>query len=78
MNPGEVVLVELPQLGGGPPKLRPALVLALRPGPLQDVLICGISTQLQDLQANWDESLSPHDSDFRVSGLHRVSAIRLS
>ena len=78
MNPGDVVLVELPQLGGGPPKLRPALVLALLPGPFQNVLICGISTQLQDLQPNWDESLGPQDGDFRGSGLHRVSAIRLS
>ena len=78
MNPGDVVLVELPQLGGGPPKWRPALVLAWLPGPFQNVLLCGISTQLQDLQSNWDESLSPKDGDFRVSGLHRVSAIRLS
>ena len=78
MSPGDVVLVELPQLRGGATKLRPALVLALLPGPFQNVLICGISTQLQDLQPNWDESLSPNDGDFRSSGLHRVSAIRLS
>lgn len=78
MSPGDVVLVELPQLRGGVTKLRPALVLALLPGPFQNVLICGISTQLQDLQPNWDESLSPNDGDFRRSGLHRVSAIRLS
>jgi mRNA interferase MazF len=78
MTPGDVVLVELPQLGGGAPKLRPALVLALLPGPFQNVLICGISTRLQDLQPNWDESLSQQDGDFPGSGLHRTSAIRLS
>jgi mRNA interferase MazF len=73
-----VVLIEVPQLGTSAPKLRPALVLALLPGSFQDTLICGISTQLHDLQPNWDELLSPNDSDFRASGLHRPSAIRLS
>jgi mRNA interferase MazF len=78
MHPGDVVLIELPQLAGGTPKLRPAMVLALLPGSFQNVLICGISTQLQDLQPDWDELLSPNDNDFRMSGVHRVSAIRLS
>jgi mRNA interferase MazF len=78
MKPGDVVLIRLPQVAGGPPKLRPALVLAKLPGPFQNVLICGISTQLQDLQADWDELVEPKDTDFSASGLHRVSAIRLS
>jgi len=78
MTPGDVVLIRLPQVGGGPPKLRPALVLGLLPGPFQNVLICGISTQLQDLQSAWDESIGPKDSDFAGSGLRRASAIRLS
>ncbi len=46
MRPGDVVLIQLPQVAGGPPKSRPALVLALLPGAYQNVLICGISTQL--------------------------------
>jgi mRNA-degrading endonuclease toxin of MazEF toxin-antitoxin module len=50
MKAGDVVLVKLPQFGGGPLKLRPALVLALLPAPFQNVLICGISTRLQDLE----------------------------
>jgi hypothetical protein len=50
MKPGHVVLIRLPQTTGGPAKLRPALVLAILPGPYQNVLICGISTQLQSLQ----------------------------
>ena len=50
MTPGDVVLIRLPQSTGGPSKLRPALVLAIMPGPYQNVLICGISTQLQNLQ----------------------------
>ncbi len=55
MKPGDVVLIRLPQAAGGPPKLRPALVLALLPGPFQSLLICGISTRLRDLEPDWDE-----------------------
>jgi hypothetical protein len=41
-------------------------------------LLCGISTQLHHLQVNWDELVESKDSDFRSSGLHRDSIIRLS
>jgi mRNA interferase MazF len=78
VNPGDVVLIPLPQLGGGPPKLRPALILALLPGPFQNLLICGISTQLANLQPNWDEVIQPGDPDFALSHLRHPSAIRLS
>ena len=73
-----MVLVSLAQTGGGPPKLRPALVLSLLPGPYQNVLICGISTHLHTLQPIWDELIQPSDADFKGSGLHRASSIRLS
>jgi mRNA interferase MazF len=59
MNPGDVVLIPLPQLGGGAAKLRPALLLTLLRGPYQNVLLCGISTQLHLIQANWDELIQP-------------------
>lgn len=78
MSPGEVVLISLPQLGGGGPKLRPALVLADLPGPYQNLLLCGISTQLQSFQANWDELIQPGDADYPSSALHHASVIRLS
>jgi mRNA interferase MazF len=78
MNPGDVVLIPLPQLGGGSPKLRPALVLAILPGPSQNRLVCGISSQLSQQQPNWDELIQPGDADFATSGLHRASVIRLS
>ena len=78
MKPGDVVLIQLPQVAGGPPKSRPALVLALLPGTYQNVLICGISTQLHDLQPDWDDKIEPSDADFSQSGLRRNSAIRLS
>lgn len=78
MNAGDVVLIRLPQFAGGVPKLRPALVLSHLPGPYQNILICGISTQLHQRQVNWDELLQPTDTDFAASGLHRTSVIRLS
>jgi mRNA interferase MazF len=78
VSPGDVVLIPLPQLGGAAPKLRPALFLADLPGPYQNLLLCGISTQVQQLQANWDELVEASDADFSSSGLHRPSVIRLS
>ena len=78
MNPGDVVLIPLPQIGGSEAKLRPALILALLPGPYQNVFLCGISTQLHLIQANWDELIQPGDGDFAGSGLHQASTIRLS
>ncbi|NUQ61796.1 MAG: type II toxin-antitoxin system PemK/MazF family toxin [Pirellulales bacterium] len=78
MNPGDVVLIPLQQAAGGAPKLRPALVLSRLPGAFQNVLICGISTRLRDLVDDWDELVRTADQDFRPSGLHHESAIRLS
>jgi mRNA interferase MazF len=55
----------------------PLLLIEL-PGPYQDLLLCGVSTQLQQLQSNWDELLQSGDTDFVTSGVHHPSAIRLS
>lgn len=77
MTEGDIALIRLPQTGGGA-KLRPALLLALLPGPYQNVLICGVSTRLAQLEADWDELIEPADADFAGSGLHRPSSIRLS
>ena len=76
MKAGDVVLIQAPQVAGGPSKSRPALVLALLPGTYQNVLICGISTQLHGLQPDWDDRIEPSDADFVRSGLRRTSAIR--
>jgi mRNA interferase MazF len=78
MKPGDVVLIQLPQIAGGPPKARPALILALLPGTYQNFLICGISTQLRDFQPDWDEMIEPNDADYPQSGLRRASAMRPS
>ena len=78
MSPGDVVLISLTQFGGTNAKLRPALLLADLPGPYQNLLLCGISTQLHQIEANWDEVVHSTDADFASSGLHRDSLIRLS
>ena len=41
MNPGDVVLISIPQFAGSPGKLRPALLLSMLPGAFQSTLICG-------------------------------------
>ena len=80
MKPGSVVLLRIPGAaeGGTRPKLRPALVIAVLPGPYQNLLVCGVSTRLQDMEPDWDEVIADSDADFATSGLHRTSAIRPS
>jgi mRNA interferase MazF len=78
VTPGDAVLIPLARLAGGSTKLRPALLLALLPGPYPTHLVRGISTQLHQQQPNWDELIQPSDTDLAPSGLHRGSLIRLS
>jgi len=75
MKEGDILLASLPQ-GDGSLKDRPALFLKRMP-PFQDFLVCGISTQLQQAVPDFDETIMPHDADFRTSGLKAASLIRL-
>ena len=43
-----------------------------------DLLVCGISTQLHQRVADFDESIAPGDTDFDMSGLVSSSLIRLA
>ena len=67
MRPGEIVLLRLPQPDLSPGKL-PVLVLAELPGPFEDCLVCGISSQPRQEMPNWDELLTPADADCVTSG----------
>lgn len=71
----EIVLVALPQ-ADGQVKPRPALVLCEMP-PFKDVLVAGISSQLQQAVPGFDEVLQPDMADFASSGLRVASVIRL-
>jgi hypothetical protein len=77
-EPGDVVLMVVPMLGGGT-KPRPALVLSALPGPFQRVLVCGFSTdRLSVVTPDWDVLVDPADSEFSATGLKRPSVLRLS
>ncbi len=75
MKEGDVVLTPVPQ-ANGQSKNRPALFLRELP-PFNDVLVCGISTQLQQQVAGFDEIIMRQDADFAASGLVADSLFRL-
>jgi mRNA interferase MazF len=75
MKVGSIVLTPLPQ-ADGQVKNRPALVLA-RMQPFDDLLVCGISTQLHLAVSDFDEVIARADPDFSTAGLMAPSLIRL-
>lgn len=75
MKSGSVVLAPLPQQDGRV-KNRPAIVLCRMP-PFGDCLLCGVSTQLQQAVAGFDEIVEFSDADYAASGLKTRSLIRL-
>jgi mRNA interferase MazF len=75
MKPGDVILTPVPQADGRI-KIRPAIILCKMP-PYNDLLVCGISTQLHQYVNNFDEIISPGHKDYISSGLLGKSLIRL-
>ncbi len=75
MKQGDVILTPVPQ-ADGKVKNRPAIILREMP-PYRDLLVCGISSQLQQYVKDFDEIVSPTDADFKSSGLRSKSLIRL-
>ena len=75
MYQGDVVLTPVPQ-ADGVIKNRPAIFLREMPR-YRDVLVCGVSTQLQQEGKGFDEIIQWSDSDFAGTGLRSVSLIRL-
>jgi mRNA interferase MazF len=75
MKEGDIVLALLPQADGRG-KHRPAVVLRRMPG-FGDLLVCGVSTQLRQRVADFDEIIEPSQADFKTSGLKAPSLIRL-
>jgi mRNA interferase MazF len=66
MKNGDGVLTPLPQ-ADGVIKNRPAVALCQLP-PFGDWPVCGISTQLHQQAAEFDELIQASDSDFAPSG----------
>lgn len=75
MNEGDIVLAPLPQADGRV-KNRPAVLLRRLP-PFGDWLVCGVSTQIQQRVADFDELIAPSDPEFGNTGLKAASIIRL-
>ena len=59
-------------------KYRPAILLREMPAPYRDLLVCGVSTRLDQYIHRFDDIISPTDADFVLSGLRSESLIRLS
>jgi mRNA interferase MazF len=75
MREGEVILTPLPQADG---RVKPRPAIALREMPRYgDFLVCGVSTQVHLLIADFDELITSRDEDFAGSGLLADSLIRL-
>ncbi len=45
--------------------------------PFNDLLVCGISTQMRQMVANFDEVIDKNDSHFTQTGLVTTSLVRL-
>jgi mRNA interferase MazF len=75
MREGDVALVSLPQ-SDGRRKPRPCILLRRMP-PFGDWLICGVSTQLHQQVAGFDDIMEVTHADFPNSGIRAASLIRL-
>lgn len=78
MTPGDVVLARVPEGPLVDRKPRPALVVASLPALVPTVLLCGISSRIDNRLDGWDLLLNPDHPDFGPSGLHVSSVIRPS
>ncbi|MEI7843540.1 MAG: type II toxin-antitoxin system PemK/MazF family toxin [Gallionellaceae bacterium] len=74
---GQVVLTPFPYSDLSATKLRPVLMLR-QASRFDDWLVCMVSSQLNQADANLDEIISPSDTDFSNSGLKVPSVLRLS
>jgi len=74
---GQIVLTPFPYTDLSGAKLRPVLMLR-QASKFDDWLVCMVSSQVQQVETNLDEILTPADSDFANSGLKVPSVLRLS
>lgn len=78
MKPGDIVLIRFPQADLKEGKLRPALVLAIAPGPHADLLLAMITSRIYQAVPDFDEIIAPSDSDYITTGLKVHSVVRLA
>lgn len=75
MKESDVILTPIPQADGRI-KHRPVIILRELPR-YNDFLVCGVSSRLSRYVKDFDEIISPADSDFVSSVLITASVIRL-
>ncbi|MBK9216586.1 MAG: type II toxin-antitoxin system PemK/MazF family toxin [Chloracidobacterium sp.] len=75
MKEGDIVLVAMPQADNAV-KNRPVVFLR-EMRPFADALVCGVSTQMRQMVAGFDEFVSGEDEDYSSTGLVEPSLIRL-
>jgi mRNA interferase MazF len=75
LSEGALLLAAIPQ-ADGQVKRRPVLLLRELPG-FNDLLVCGVSTQVHQVIQGFDELIQQEDPDFENSGLSSDSVIRL-
>ena len=75
MKEGDVLLAGLPQADGAT-TLRPVVFLRAMP-PYDDLLVCGVSTQLHQQVPGFDELLAPGEPGYAETGLLAPSIVRL-
>ncbi len=75
---GQIVLTPFPHTDLSKAKLRPVLLLKQASVRFDDWLVCMVSSQLQQTDADLDETVSPDDTDFLASGLKTARVCRLS
>jgi len=78
MSPGDLVLIRFPQADLRAGKLRPALVVAIAPGRLSDVLLALVTSRVYQAVPGFDEVVDPSATDYAATGLKVRSVIRLA
>ena len=76
MKEADIVLATIPQADGAI-KTRPVLILRRLP-KYNDFLVCGISSQINQYIAGFDEVIYSANHNFHSTGLRTDSVIRLS
>lgn len=77
MKPGDIVLIRFPQADLKAGKLRPALVIAIAPGPHADLILALITSRTHQAVPNFDEIIAISDIDYGTTRLKVASVVRL-
>jgi mRNA interferase MazF len=75
---GQIVLTPFPYTDLSGAKPRPVLMLRKASIQFDDWLVCMVSSQIRQADADFDEILTPSDADFATAGLKVPSVLRLS